>query len=715
MPTLVETRPETQTVKILLVDDEPRNLTALEAVLASDDRTLVRAESGEEALRWLLREDFALIILDVHMPAMDGFETAALIRARERTQNVPIIFLTAANKERVHVSTGYSLGAVDYIFKPFDPEVLRSKVAVFVELFKKTEEVQQQAAQLAETTAFLKNVLESSTEYGIIAQDLQGKILTWNEGARRIYGFTAEEMVGKANVRSLLSEDVQISELDPIWATALRTGTGEGEFTHRRKNGQSFPARMVVTVRRDSAGKPVGFLCITRDITQQKIEEQRAQLLIREQVARAEAESARARFAFLAEASSLLVSSLDCEQTLQSVARLTVSTLAHSCAIDLLEEDGRVRRVAEARAAEPESLGGLDNGQACSPMQPVDLAVLPTELAAVLRLGQAVLVQEPSGHAAAPHAGGLSDPGDGSSASLIVPLEAHGQTLGALSLSGPRSRRSFDESDRALVQDLARRIALAVVNARLYREAQNAVRVRDDFLTSVSHDLKTPLTAIKGHAQLLRRRVSRLDTPEAQRIVEGLAVIDSTTAKMTAMINEMLDVTRLRLGQPLELYLQATDLIALVRDTVSALVQAKDTHSIRLECAVEQLVGRWDGVRLERVLGNLLSNAMKYSPVGSEITLALRRDEDHAGAWAVIEVRDHGIGIPADELPLVFERFYRARNVLGRIAGTGVGLAGVLQIVEQHGGTVALESEEGKGTTVTVRLPLAGPPAPAED
>ena len=137
-------------INILLVDDQPNNLLALEAVLNDPDYNLVKAHSGEEALRRLLRDEFALILLDVLMPGIDGFETAELIRQRERTRYMPIIFVTAIGHSDAHVARGYSAGAVDYLFKPLIPEVLRSKVAAFVELFRKTEEVKRQGEQVRE-------------------------------------------------------------------------------------------------------------------------------------------------------------------------------------------------------------------------------------------------------------------------------------------------------------------------------------------------------------------------------------------------------------------------------------------------------------------------------------------------------------------------------------------------------------------------------------
>jgi CheY-like chemotaxis protein len=137
-----------QKVNILLVDDQPKNLLALSAILDSPDLNLVKALSGMEALRCLLNQDFAVILLDVQMPGMDGFETATLIRQRERSQHTPIIFITALNRDDTHVERGYSLGAVDYLLKPFAPEILKSKVTVFVDLFKKTQLLKQQATLL---------------------------------------------------------------------------------------------------------------------------------------------------------------------------------------------------------------------------------------------------------------------------------------------------------------------------------------------------------------------------------------------------------------------------------------------------------------------------------------------------------------------------------------------------------------------------------------
>ncbi|HEX2170908.1 MAG TPA: HAMP domain-containing sensor histidine kinase, partial [Dehalococcoidia bacterium] len=179
------------------------------------------------------------------------------------------------------------------------------------------------------------------------------------------------------------------------------------------------------------------------------------------------------------------------------------------------------------------------------------------------------------------------------------------------------------------------------------------------------------------------------------------------------VINELLDVASLQMGRPLDLDRQPTDLVALVSQAVADAQHAVDCPALRVEADAPQVVGEWDAARLERVVANLLSNAIKYSPAGGEIMLTVGMDLDDTGtAWATFSVQDRGIGIPAKDVPRIFERFHRGGNVVGRIAGTGIGLAGSRQIVEQHGGTISVQSREGEGSTFTVRLPLSSEKMP---
>jgi PAS domain S-box-containing protein len=232
-------------------------------------------------------------------------------------------------------------------------------------------------------------------------------------------------------------------------------------------------------------------------------------------------------------------------------------------------------------------------------------------------------------------------------------------------------------------------------------ETEAAIKARDAFVSALSHDLKNPLTAIRGQVQILRRRVSRRHELDVDDLLARLALIENGSTRMVGLINELLDATRLEAGHSLDLELGPTDLVALARDAVLMYQHVSKASQLRFETTLPALVGTWDAGRLERVLANLLSNAIKYSPAGSEITVGVSRDND----WGVLTVEDHGIGISAQDIPQIFERYWRASNVAGSIPGTGLGLAGARDIVDQHGGSIVVQSEEGLGTTFVVRLP----------
>jgi PAS domain S-box-containing protein/excisionase family DNA binding protein len=250
---------------------------------------------------------------------------------------------------------------------------------------------------------------------------------------------------------------------------------------------------------------------------------------------------------------------------------------------------------------------------------------------------------------------------------------------------------------------------------RALGELQQLLRTRDEFLSSAAHDLKNPLANIKGQAQLLQRRAARAERLDAGQVVRGMASIDASATRMVALVDELLDSARLQLGQPLELNRRRTDLVALAHRLAAEHQQTTERHRLHIEAVAPALVGSWDATRLERVLSNLLHNAIKYSPHGGEVLLRVQEEDGPEGGWAVVAVCDQGLGIPPDDLPQVFERFHRGGNVVGRIEGTGIGLAGARAIVESHGGMIAVESQEGAGSTFTVRLPLGTEVSDAAD
>ncbi|HZG67258.1 MAG TPA: PAS domain-containing protein, partial [Herpetosiphonaceae bacterium] len=249
------------------------------------------------------------------------------------------------------------------------------------------------------------------------------------------------------------------------------------------------------------------------------------------------------------------------------------------------------------------------------------------------------------------------------------------------------------------------RIALERAQAA-QAEAEGALQARDAFMSMVSHDLKQPLGVIQAYADLAQRRLRRTDTVPLERIADSIGKIEAAARRMTESINELLDVSHLRAGQLLDLEVRPTDLVALVQRVVAEQQETTERHRLHVTAPISELVGDYDATRLERVLVNLLSNAIKYSPEGGAITISVMQEVDGAAAWSVIQVRDEGMGIPAADLPYIFERFRRGTNVMGQIGGSGIGLASAQQIVEQHGGTIGVKSVEGRGTTFTVRLPV---------
>jgi signal transduction histidine kinase len=241
--------------------------------------------------------------------------------------------------------------------------------------------------------------------------------------------------------------------------------------------------------------------------------------------------------------------------------------------------------------------------------------------------------------------------------------------------------------------------------------AEEAACIRENILASVAHDLRSPLTVVSGQAELLLRRLAGGRQFDSAVLEAGLARIVATANRMRTDIDELVDVARLRAGGPVGLRLGPTDLVTIARRVMAAHEDTPDAGRIRLDAQGEPLVGVWDAARLERALENLVDNALKYSPAVGDVRISIGRQEEADAAWAVVRVQDQGVGIPDEDLPRVFEPFQRARNVEGRIRGSGVGLASVRHIVHEHGGRISVESREGAGSTFVVCLPLGSRPA----
>jgi PAS domain S-box-containing protein len=248
-----------------------------------------------------------------------------------------------------------------------------------------------------------------------------------------------------------------------------------------------------------------------------------------------------------------------------------------------------------------------------------------------------------------------------------------------------------------------------VVTLRDITERWQSEEQKTAFLAAAAHDLKNPLASIKGLAQLARRRAQRLIYPDDDyraRFLRDLESLDRVSGRMADLVTELLDVSRNNPDGQTGLDLQCTDLTELVRSTGAEAQLSLHNHALVLDLPSEPLEAEVDRPRLQRIVGNLISNAVKYSPQGGNVTLRAACEAVNGTEWAVIRVIDTGLGIPADEQKRIFERYYRASNVPAHVEGTGIGLAAARQIIRLHGGDIEITSTEGAGTEVVLRLPL---------
>jgi predicted ATPase/signal transduction histidine kinase len=439
--------------------------------------------------------------------------------------------------------------------------------------------------------------------------------------------------------------------------------------------------------------------------TQAAISIENALLLRREHSARLEAEAARARVEvlleerahaegearFIAEVAKVLAESLDDEETLSKVARQLVPLFGDWCVLGIAEGE-HIRVVAGAHVdPSKEPLLSVFRERA-----PSKLELLPEARALaggtplVIDMTEEFLRTHFPDAVAAQAVRGL-----GARSALLVPFAAHGRLVGWLGLVSAEAQR-YEGAPLPLLEEIARRAATAIENARLYQEAQNSIRARDEFLAVASHELRTPVTSLLLMAQSLR---AGKVPPTPANIVRAAELFERQVAKLTSLIDDMMSIGRILVGR-LEIHRAPVDLAALVRDEVErsapAFARARCAVTVRAEHPV---VGNWDGPKLGQVVANLLTNATKFG-AGKPIEIAV----DGAGSAARLTVVDHGIGIDAKALPHIFEKFERAASSHS-YGGLGLGLFIVRNIVEAMGGRVRAESVPNVETRFSVELP----------
>jgi PAS domain S-box-containing protein len=692
-------------LRILLVDDTPANLVALESVLDGPEYELVAATSGAQALGFLLKNECALILMDVQMPDLDGYETARLIRQNDRTRNIPIVFVTAYGLEDRHVLRGYESGAIDYLFKPYDPAVLRSKVAAFATLHRAQQRLLEQAEQLR---------LAQRREHAHALAELELRSLRRQQAAQRRYRTLLEgvthavawivdpvtTMVGfvSPSVKAILGQDAESFVADPTplvqrvhpadreaFASALSSlvpGEQGRRLQHRmtRAGGEVVWFDTGLRLLPTEEGDALEVHGFSVDVT--------------------EALRAREALQFLARVGDELVRSLECAETASSVARVAVPDLADWCAVEIRADVTGERLVVASHGSphlEPAARSLAEHPALARVAGPCHAPRVVEDLS------QELLRVDPG---CAPLVAQL-----GPGSMLEVPLQAHGRVLGVIRLFSGQQRLP-GSGERRLAEELGRRAAQAVENALLYLQAREAIRLREDFLSIASHELRTPLSALSLQLRLLdgligsgKLQVSTSSGADLRRRVQsGVRQVD----RLTGLVNSLLDLARIRSGQ-MQIDRERFDVRDLLRDVAGRFEDVLGRAGRRLELRADSVVGVWDRSRLDQILSNLLGNAVKY---GGDASITLSAEE--RGGWLVLRVHDDGPGIPPEEIARVFERFVQGASAKSG-GGLGLGLYIARKIVEAHGGRIRADSQLGAGTTFVVELPCDPPGTDAAD
>ena len=554
---------------------------------------------------------------------------------------------------------------------------------------KKTEAmIRRRERQLAEAQAIAH---VGSWDWVIETNELTG-----SEELYRIYGFESAVPLKPGSIL----ERVHPEDVGTV-RTAIDAAVREGasfSVGHRivRPGNDVRYFHVEGRVERDDAGVPVRIYGTGQDITERHEAEVVARHLVEEQAARAAAESAERKAAFLAEASRVLGASFDYQTTLMSLTRLVVPDLADYCTIDILGRDGGYQRVGVAHVNPEKEQLLWDVARYVQPgrriVEHLHKALVDGEHTIVPEITDAMLdvaqIDEEHGRI-------LS--GIRPKSLVAVPLKASGKIIGAMSVYMSESDRRYEQQDVAHLEELARRAALAVENARLFQEAEQATAARDQMLGVVAHDLRNPLHTILTASEMLGEGLEE-GTPSKRQV----AMVNRAGERMNRLIQDLLDVQRVE-GGHLEIDLRPVPARAMLVDAHEMLRPLAEKEGLSLTLDVPRVlpVVVADPHRVQQVLSNLVGNAIKFTPKGGSLLL---RGEEMNGEVR-FQVADTGAGIAADQLPHVFGQFWQASRADRR--GIGLGLAIAKGIVESHHGRIWVESALGLGSSFFFTLPIA--------
>jgi PAS domain S-box-containing protein len=560
-----------------------------------------------------------------------------------------------------------------YAFRLGRPE--QRQVAVLFNDITERKRVEQ-ALRLSE--AKFSGIVSISAD-AIICIDENQRITLFNEGAEKIFGYSKTDAMG-ASLDILIPERFRAIHREHVamftagQPTARRMGQRETAIVGQRKNGEEFPADAAIS-KLDVGGKCIMTIAL-RDITDQK---------------RIENEQR-----FLADVGAVLTSTLDYEDTLRNIAQLAVRDLADLCIIDVVQEDGKAARLKVM--SRDSSLASL-----CDLFMRVPLeGNRPYWFRMVVENKRPVLMEHLSPEMIESFSRDESDlqaiRAAGFQSALAVPLLKDGRLVAAFVLISCSASRIYRPTDLSLAEELARRAALSIDNARLFFEAQSAIKTREDVLAIVSHDLKNPLATIELAVKLLRG-FERID---ANQIKEFVNKVQRAADQMEVLIADLLDFARIQSGT-FSVVVSAdrlSQVVMRVIDRMRALAEAKrQTLEVDLPSSLPHVAV--DADRVGQVVSNLVSNAIKFTSEEGTVRVSARQRDQQI----VVSVADSGPGIPQEDLSKIFDRFWRAPGTKQK--GSGLGLSIAKGIVEAHGGAIWAESELGKGSSFFFTLPLA--------
>lgn len=674
-------------VPVLLVDDRPENLAVLEHYLEPLDLQLVRATSGDGALRAVLHQEFALILLDVQLQDISGFEVANHLKTLERTRHIPIIFLTAYEADMSQIYEAYSVGAVDYLVKPVDREVLRRKAEVFVDLYRQRRALLHHEATLrvAERREHALQVAElrlaSDQRYRKMVQGIENG-LAWTADPNGQLTFVSERasaLLGLAPQQ--LSEPDgwmgRIPEPDRQEMSAAMTRVAHEKIdlgvSHRFMDGAGRVLwfRTVMSGQQDEEGSILHGLSL--DVTELK----RAELSQR----------------FLSDAAAALSEPLDFHTALEKLAHLVVPTLADACVVSRVNQ-GRLHFLV---AVHPDAQA-IEQAKQVKPVDETAAELGPVQ---VLRDDRTVLAELTGADemaARSPTLRALNAHGF-----IAIPLRPRGELRAVVTLLSTGPERRFGPAEMSLAEELVSKSALTIDNARLLEEAREATDARDELLAIVSHDLRNPLSAIAlGARRIETLEANAREEGAAPKVMAAAARIRRAATRMERLLNDLVDLERIKSRR---LHLEPHPILAgeLVKETVELLAPLAAERRIELTMEsglTRQVHVRCDAERMMQVFWNLVGNAIKFTPPEGRIVVRVEAQNRRVR----FVVSDTGPGLSEEAVERVFEAHWQGSGEEAR-QGLGLGLAISRGIIEAHGGRIWAERPETGGGCFLFELP----------